>query len=154
MSRPGQGGGHSGRPEGVPGGLSADTLHSAKPWTLFGRTLDGKPGGGRQVPAALGMGNSERPLPRLGLFLLQALFPTRMAGCKKAPTIPASFLFSRFFFLCGPLKKHFFFSFIYGCAGSSLLRGFSLVSESQGYSLVTEHRLLTVIASLIAEHGL
>ena len=109
MSRPGQGGGHSGRPEGAPGGLSADTLHSAKPWTLFGRTLDGKPGGGRQVPAALGMGNSERPLPRLGLFLLQALFPTRMAGCKKAPTIPASFLFLRFFFLCGPLKKIFFF---------------------------------------------
>ena len=63
------------------------------------------------------------------------------------------FVFKIFFFMW-TIKKTFFFSFIYGCAGSSLLRGFSLVSESQGYSLVTEHRLLTVIASLIAEHGL
>ena len=42
------------------------------------------------------------------------------------------------------LKKHLL---IYGCAGSSLLHaGFSIVVAAGGYSLVAEHRLLTVEA--------
>ena len=82
---------------------------------LASGSLDSRPGGGRQAPAGLGMGNSERPLPRLGLFLLQALFPTSIAGCKTAPTIPASFLFLRFFFSCGPLKKNFFLIYLWLC---------------------------------------
>ena len=32
--------------------------------------------------------------------------------------------------------------------------GFALAVASRGYSLVVEHRLLTVVASLVAEHGL
>ena len=32
--------------------------------------------------------------------------------------------------------------------------GFSLVSESRGYSLVAVHRLLTVVASMVAKHDL
>ena len=31
--------------------------------------------------------------------------------------------------------------------------GFSVVGESRGYFLVVVHRLLTVVASLVAEHG-
>ena len=38
--------------------------------------------------------------------------------------------------------------FIFGYAGSSLLPGLSLVAESGGYSLVAEHGLRTVGASL------
>ena len=43
---------------------------------------------------------------------------------------------------------------IFGCAGSSLLTGFSLVATSGGYSLVAMHGLLIAVASLIAEHRL
>ena len=41
---------------------------------------------------------------------------------------------------------------IFGCAGSSLLTGFSLVATSGGYSLVAMHGLLIAVASLIVEH--
>ena len=44
--------------------------------------------------------------------------------------------------------------FIFGCAGSSLLHGLSLVAESRGYSLVVVCRLLIAVASLVLEHGL
>ena len=54
-----------------------------------------------------------------------------------------SFFFNKFIYL-----------FIYGCIVSSLLcTGFSLVAASGGYS-VSVHWLLTVVASLVAEHGL
>ena len=52
------------------------------------------------------------------------------------------------FFLSGSLFK------IFGCAGSSLLHGLSLVAVSGGYSLVAVCRLLVVGASLLVEHGL
>ena len=53
--------------------------------------------------------------------------------------------FSFFFELC----------ILFGCAGSSSLHmGFSLVAVRQSYSLVLVHGLLTVVASLVAEHGL
>ena len=42
---------------------------------------------------------------------------------------------------------------IFGCAGSSLLTGFSLVATSGGYSLVAMHGLLIAVASLIVEHS-
>ena len=48
----------------------------------------------------------------------------------------------------------YFYSFIFGCAGSSLLHGLSLVVVSRGYSLVAVCGLLTALASLVAEHGL
>ena len=51
----------------------------------------------------------------------------------------------------------FFFELciLFGCAGSSSLHmGFSLVAVRQSYSLVLVHGLLTVVASLVAEHGL
>ena len=44
--------------------------------------------------------------------------------------------------------------FIYGCAGSSLLHGLSLVGASGGYSLVAMHGLLIMGASLGGVHGL
>ena len=45
--------------------------------------------------------------------------------------------------------------FIFGCAGFSLLCGlFSLVEVNGGYSLVVVHGLLSVVASLLAQHGL
>ena len=42
--------------------------------------------------------------------------------------------------------KKFFYVFIFGCAGSSLLSVFSLVSESRADSLALVHGLLTVMA--------
>ena len=51
----------------------------------------------------------------------------------------------------------FFFKiylWIFGCAGSSLLGANFLVLGSGGYSLVAVRRLLIVVASFIAEHGL
>ena len=50
----------------------------------------------------------------------------------------------------------FFFNFIYGCAGSSLLCGlfFSLVAESGGCSVVAMHGLLIAVASPVAKLGL
>ena len=53
-----------------------------------------------------------------------------MLGC------PAFLFFYRFFF-----KKNYYF---FGCAGSSLLRGFSLVVVSGGYSLVAVRGLPAV----------
>ena len=44
-----------------------------------------------------------------------------------------------------------FYLFIYGCAGSSLLRGLSLVSASGGYSSCM-CRLFIAMASLVVEH--
>jgi len=44
--------------------------------------------------------------------------------------------------------------FIFGCALSLLLHRLSLVAVSRGSSLVVVHRLLTAVASLVAEHGL
>ena len=47
------------------------------------------------------------------------------------------------------------YSFIFGCARSSLLcGGFSLVAASGGYSADAMHGLLLVVASLVAERGL
>ena len=43
---------------------------------------------------------------------------------------------------------------IYGCAGSLLLRGFPLVLVSRSCSLVSVHKLLIVMASLVAGHEL
>ena len=73
----------------------------------------------------------------------------------------------RFHFLLepSPNAKSPFYSFIqcifwkihlfaFGCAGSSLLRGFSLVAESSGYTLVAVHRLLVAVAPLAVEYGL
>ena len=42
---------------------------------------------------------------------------------------------------------------IFGCPGSSLLRGLSLAVAIGGYSPVAVLDLLTVVASLLAEHG-
>ena len=56
----------------------------------------------------------------------------------KLPNSLAFFLF---------LKK----LFIFGCSGSSLLSGLSLVAENRGCPLGAVSRLLTVAASLIAE---
>ena len=50
------------------------------------------------------------------------------------------FLFLIYFYLC-----------IFGCVGSSLLRGLSLVAASRGYSLV--RGLLIEVAYLVVEHG-
>ena len=45
--------------------------------------------------------------------------------------------------------------FIFGCAGSSLLRlGLSLVAASRGWPLAGVHMPLTVVVSRVAEHGL
>ena len=44
--------------------------------------------------------------------------------------------------------------FIFGCAGFSLLFGFSLVVVSRGYSLVAVLGFLITVASLVAEHRL
>ena len=40
---------------------------------------------------------------------------------------------------------------MFGCAGSSWLRGFSLVVRRGGYSLVVVHGLLIAMASLVAK---
>ena len=45
-------------------------------------------------------------------------------------------------------------TFIFGCAGSSLMLVVSsLVVASRGCSLVVVHNLLTVVASLVADTG-
>ena len=48
----------------------------------------------------------------------------------------------------------FIYVFVFGCAGSQLLRGFSPAVLSTGYSPVVILRLLIVVASLAEEHGL
>ena len=52
------------------------------------------------------------------------------------------------------LKFFVFFKFIFGCAKSSSLLGFSLVVANWGYALVVVCRLLIVVASLAAEYRL
>ena len=52
------------------------------------------------------------------------------------------------------LKNLFIYLSIFGCAGSSLLFGLSLVAGNRGYSLAVAFRLLAVVASLVAEHEL
>ena len=47
-----------------------------------------------------------------------------------------------------------FYLFVYGSAGSWLLRGLSLVVESRGYFLVVVCGLPIVLASLVVEHRL
>ena len=39
--------------------------------------------------------------------------------------------------------------FLFGCAGSSLLSGLSLVAAGRGYGIVAVCRLLIVVASLV-----
>ena len=52
-------------------------------------------------------------------------------------------------------KKKYMYLLIFGCTGSlCYVQTFSLVSGSRGYSLVSVHGLLIVVASPIAEHGL
>ena len=48
----------------------------------------------------------------------------------------------------------FYVLFIFGCAGSSLLLGLSLVTASGGYSPVVVCWLLVAVAPLVAEHRL
>ena len=50
--------------------------------------------------------------------------------------------------------KSFFFKFIFGCNGSSLLRGLSLVVARGGLLFVVARGLLIAVASLVAEQGL
>ena len=50
-------------------------------------------------------------------------------------------------------KKNFF-SCLFGCDGSSLLHGLSLIAVMGGYLLVVLCRLLILVASLVAEHRL
>ena len=68
-----------------------------------------------------------------------------------------------YYFLLSIKRKHVYsslllffskFYLIFACTGSSLLCRLSLVVASGGYSLVTVHRLPTVVGSLVAEHGL
>ena len=49
---------------------------------------------------------------------------------------------------------NFFYPFIFGCAGSLLLRGLSLIAASGGYSLVAVHRFLLAAAFLVETLGL
>ena len=51
-------------------------------------------------------------------------------------------------------KQVFYLLIIFGCAGSSLLLGLSPVGASGGDSLVVVHVLLTIVASLVIQHGL
>ena len=44
--------------------------------------------------------------------------------------------------------------FFFDCAGSSYCTGCSLPAAIRGYSLVAVHRVLTAVASLVAEHRL
>ena len=44
--------------------------------------------------------------------------------------------------------------FIFGFTGSLLLCALSLIGVNGGYSVVSVHRLLVEMASLVAEHGL
>ena len=55
---------------------------------------------------------------------------------------------------CCFFKILFIFNLIFFVLGLHCCAGFSLVVASGGYSPVANHRLLTVVASLDAEHGL
>lgn len=60
-----------------------------------------------------------------------------------------------FLILVGTLKKNYLILFMFGCAGSWVLRaGFSLVALSRGYSPVAEHELLIAVASVVVENRL
>ena len=48
----------------------------------------------------------------------------------------------------------FKFVFMFGCAGSCCLAGFSLVVASGGYAVVVADKLLIGVTSLVAEHRL
>lgn len=50
--------------------------------------------------------------------------------------------------------KTLVFIYLFCCAGSLSLRGLSLVVASGGASLVAAHKLLTAVASLVAERWL
>ena len=52
------------------------------------------------------------------------------------------------------LHLDFFLYFIFGCAGSLLHSGFSLVVASGGYSLFAVRGLLILVAFHVAKHGL
>ena len=109
------------------------------------------------------------------LHCLSGLNSILVATCHISPFQPivhtTEFYFPKtlfgFHFLLkpSPNAKSFFNSFIqyifwklhlfaFGCAGSSLLHGFSAVAESSGCSLVAVHRLLAAVASLAVECGL
>ena len=47
----------------------------------------------------------------------------------------------------------YFFFYFWLCWVIVAVHGFSLVAVSRGYSLVAGHGLLTVLASLVAQHG-
>ena len=51
-------------------------------------------------------------------------------------------------------KNNFIFYLFLAVLGLHCCAGFSLVAASRGYSLVTAHKLLIVVASLVVEHGL
>ena len=61
--------------------------------------------------------------------------------CLKISTSLSFFLF----------KVYYYYLFIFGCCGSSLLCGLSLVVARGGYSLVVVCGLLIVTASLVSE---
>ena len=46
-----------------------------------------------------------------------------------------------------------FIYFIFGCTGSLLLRGLSLVAGERGLFFIAVHWLLIVVASLVVENG-
>ena len=62
--------------------------------------------------------------------------------------------FQQSIFFLNPIQfLKLIYLFTFGCAGSSLLCGLSLVVESEGYSLVAVRGLLIAVASLVAEHS-
>ena len=72
------------------------------------------------------------------------VFPTMVAKWPQARTAHPRGVF--FFFLS-------IYLFYFGCAGSSLLRGFSLLAERGGHSLVVVKGLLTEAAPAAVEPG-
>ena len=57
-------------------------------------------------------------------------------------------------FVFSSYLRIYLFLFTFGCAGSSLPRGLSLVATSGGYSLAVARGLLIAVASLTEEHRL
>ena len=51
-------------------------------------------------------------------------------------------------------RLHYSYLFILALLGLHCCAGFSLFSESGGYSLLVLHGLFIVVASLVVEHGL
>ena len=51
-------------------------------------------------------------------------------------------------------KNLFMCLFIFGCVGSSLLRGLFSSCGEQGLLFIVVHGLLIAVASLVVEHGL